>query len=97
MKQSHPTGWLSTAETMTVRMKEVAVSLPEATYNRLRAFAARTGRSATFHIREAIEQHHEDLEDSHAAETALIEHRKSGERTLSLDELERCLHANRNR
>ena len=36
-------------------MKEVAVSLPEATCNRLQALATRTGRSATFHIREAID------------------------------------------
>ena len=74
-------------------MKEVAVSLPEATCNRLQALAARTGRSVAFHIREAIEQHLEDLEDSYDAEQALIEHRRSGERTLSLDELEPYLDA----
>ena len=76
-------------------MKQTVVRLPEATYNRLQALAARTGSSVTLHIREAIEQHVEDLEDAHAAEMALIEHRRSGERTLSLDELERYLHAKR--
>ena len=70
-------------------MKQTVVRLPEATYNRLQALAALTGRSVTLHIREAIEQHLEDLEDAHDAEQALIEHRRSGERTLSLDELER--------
>ncbi len=68
-------------------MKQAAVRLPEATYDRLQALAARTGRTATFYIREAIEQHLEDLEDLYAAEKAAIEHRKSGERTISLDEL----------
>ena len=72
-------------------MKQAAVRLPEATYARLQALANRTGRTATFYIREAIEQHLEDLEDLYAAEQAAIEHRRSGERTLSLDELDRYL------
>ena len=72
-------------------MKQTAVRLPDATYQRLQALAARTGRTATFYIRQAIEEHLEDLEDAYDAEQALIEHRKSGERVLSLDELERNL------
>lgn len=72
-------------------MKQTAVRLPETTYNRLQVLAARTGRTATFYIREAIEQHLEDLEDLYTAEQAAIEHRKAGERTLSLDELDRFL------
>ena len=72
-------------------MKQAAVRLPEATYDRLQALAARTGRTATFYMREAIEQHLDDLEDLYLAEKAAIEHRKSGERTLSLDELDRFL------
>jgi len=70
-------------------MKEAAVSIPDATYDRLQALAARTGRTATFYIQQAIEEHLEDLEDAYDAEQAVIEHRNSGERTLSLDELER--------
>ena len=69
-------------------MKQAAVRLPEATHARLQALATRTGRTATFYIREAIEQHLEELEDLYAAEKAAIEHRRSGERTLSLDELD---------
>ena len=72
-------------------MKQTAVRLPNATYERLQALAARTGRTATFYIREAVEDHLEDLEDAYDAEQALIEHRRSDERTLSLDELERYL------
>ena len=72
-------------------MKQTAVRLPEATYNRLQTLAARSGRTATFYIREAIERHLEDLEDLHAAEKAAAEHRESGGCTLSLDELDRYL------
>ena len=72
-------------------MKQAAVRLPDATYDRLQALAARTGRTATFYIREAIEQHLEDIEDLYTAEKAVIEHRRSGGRTLSLDELDRHL------
>ena len=67
--------------------KQTAVRLPEETA-RLQALAARTGRTARFYIREAVEEHIQDLEDLYAAEQALIEHRKSGERALSLDELD---------
>ena len=72
-------------------MKQAAVRLPDATYDRLQALAARTGRTATFYIREAIEQHLEDIEDLYTAEKAAIEHRRSAARTLSLDELDRHL------
>ncbi len=69
-------------------MKQIAVHLPDATYDRLQALAARSGRTATFYIREAIERHLEDLEDLHAAERAAAEHRETGGRTLSLDQLD---------
>ena len=69
-------------------MKQIAVRLPDATYDRLQALAARSGRTATFYIREAVERHLEDLEDLHAAEKAAAEHRETGGRALSLDELD---------
>ncbi|MDE0176374.1 MAG: DUF6290 family protein [Defluviicoccus sp.] len=69
-------------------MKRTAVRLPDATHARLKALAARSGRTATFHIREAVERHLEDLEDLHAAEKAAAEHRETGGRTLSLDALD---------
>ena len=69
-------------------MKQTAVRLPDATHDRLQALAARSGRTATFYIREAIERHLEDLEDLHAAERAAAEHRETGGRTLSLDQLD---------
>jgi len=69
-------------------MKQTAVRLPDATYARLRALSARSGRTAASCIREALERHLEDLEDLHAAEKAAAEHRRSGGRALSLDELD---------
>ena len=51
--------------------KQTAVRLPDETYERLQALAARTGRTATFYIRQAIEEHLEDLEDIYLAESVL--------------------------
>ena len=62
--------------------------LPDATHDRLRALAGRSGRSAAFHIREAVERYLEDIEDLHAAGEAAAEHRKSGSRTIPPDELD---------
>ena len=69
-------------------MKQTAIRLPTATYDRLRALASGSGRTATFHIREAIDRYLEDLDDLNTVENAANEHRESGGRTLSLDELD---------
>ena len=71
--------------------KQTAVRLPDKTYNRLKSLAQKTGRTATYYIREAIETHLEDLEDLYIAQQAALEHHKSGSRTLSLDELDQEL------
>ena len=71
--------------------KQTAVRLPDETYARLKALSARTGRTATFYIREAVEEHLRSMEDLYAAEQAMIEHRRSGEQSLSLDELDAAL------
>jgi RHH-type rel operon transcriptional repressor/antitoxin RelB len=67
--------------------RQTAIRLPDETYARLQTLAARTGRTATFYIREAVEEHLQDLEDIYLAEQALIAHQKSGMRALSLDEV----------
>jgi RHH-type rel operon transcriptional repressor/antitoxin RelB len=51
--------------------KQTSVRLPEETYARLQALAKRTGRTATYYIRVAIEEHIEDLEDIYLAEEVL--------------------------
>ncbi|MFT4185035.1 MAG: DUF6290 family protein [Rhizobium sp.] len=58
--------------------KQTAIRLPDETYERLQALAERTGRTATFYIRQAIETHLDDLEDLYLAERAM-ERIKSGE------------------
>lgn len=61
--------------------KQTAVRIPDETYERLQALAARTGRTATYYIREAIEEHLEDMEDVYLAEQAL-ESLKRGQDTI---------------
>lgn len=51
--------------------KQTAVHLPDEIFDRLQALASRTGRTPTFYIREAIEEHLDDLEDLHLAEQAI--------------------------
>lgn len=51
--------------------KQLAVRLDDELYERLRAVAEKTGRTATFYVREAVEEHLEDLEDIYLAEDAL--------------------------
>lgn len=51
--------------------KQTAIRLPDDTHERLKALAARTGRTATYYIREAIEKHIEDMEDLYLAEEAM--------------------------
>jgi len=51
--------------------RQTAIRLPDETYERLQVLATRTGRTATYYIREAIEQHLEDLEDIYLAEQVL--------------------------
>jgi RHH-type transcriptional regulator, rel operon repressor / antitoxin RelB len=71
--------------------KQTAIRLPDETYTRLQSLAARTGRTATFYIRQAVEAHIQDLEDLYSAEQALIAHKVSGLPALSLDQLDKAL------
>ena len=71
--------------------RQTAIRLPDETYERLQALAARTGRTATYYIREAIEQHLEDLEDIYLAEQALEKLRRGEMGTKTLEEVEREL------
>lgn len=68
--------------------KQAAVRLPDETFERLQALSARTGRTATYYIREAIETHLDDLEDRYLAEQALTRREAGQSRTYSLDELD---------
>lgn len=64
-----------------------AVRLPEDIEDRLAELARRTGRTKSYHAREAILTHLEDLEDAYLAETRAREFRESGEASVPLDEV----------
>lgn len=71
--------------------RQAAIRLEDDTYIRLQELASKTGRTATFYMREAIETHLEDLEDIYLAEQTLDQVRRGKQRTLSLNEVEREL------
>ncbi len=67
--------------------RQIAVRLPEETDSRLAALAAKTGRTKTFYVREAIEAHLEDLEDYYLAAEVSERIARGDEDTIPLDEL----------
>ena len=71
--------------------KQTAVRLPDELNERLMALARRTGRTASYYIREAIEEHIDDLEDIYLAEQTLERQKRGEERTYPLDQVEREL------
>lgn len=71
--------------------KQAAVRLPDETFARLKALSARTGRTATYYIREAVEEHLDDLEDAYLAEQVIERVRNGQERVHTLEEVEREL------
>lgn len=73
--------------------KQTAVRLPDETYERLQNLASRTGRTATFYIREAIEEKLQELEDLYLAEEVVRRRQREGDgaKTYSLEEMGREL------
>ena len=61
----------------------VAVRLPQEIEDRLTVLSEKTGRTKSFYIRQALEEHLEDMEDVYLAE----ERFKTLDKTISLDEL----------
>ncbi len=79
---------------MTIRTastRQTAVRLPTETYGRLKALADKTGRTTAYYIREAIEEHLEDLEDIYLAEQTLERIRRGEEEVISAGEFWRDL------
>ncbi|MGV3491065.1 MAG: type II toxin-antitoxin system RelB family antitoxin [Devosia sp.] len=72
-------------------MKQTAVRIPDETYARLQDMASKTGRTATFYIREAIEAHLDDLEDAYLVDQVLQRRANGDDATVSLDQLSRDL------
>ena len=67
-------------------MGAVSLRLPEDVSRRLQRLADRTGRSKTFYMIEAIEEHLDDLEDLYLAEQRLMDLRAGRSETVPLDE-----------
>lgn len=63
------------------------VRLDPVTEARLSRLALDTGRKKSFYRRELIEQGMDDLEDAYLGALALEAHRRSGEATISLDQV----------
>ncbi len=68
-------------------MNPVAIRLPDEVARRLKRLAARTGRSKTFYMIEAIREHLDDLEDLYLAEQRLIDIRAGKSQTVPLEEV----------
>jgi RHH-type rel operon transcriptional repressor/antitoxin RelB len=64
-------------------LKALPVKVPEEMYNRLDRLAARTHRTKTFYVREALMNYLEDLEDTFLA----IERLKEPGKTISMEEI----------
>jgi len=71
--------------------RNTAVRLPDELSERLAVLSKRTGRTVSYYIREAIEEHLDDLEDIYLAEQSLERLRRGEDRTYTLDEVERDL------
>lgn len=72
-------------------MPTVSIRLDEKTNKRLEVLAAKTGRTKTFYVREAVLSKIEDLEDLHAAEQAILDLRSGRDQVYTLKEVERRL------
>lgn len=68
--------------------RRITIRFPAEFHQRLKALAEKTGRTPSFHIREAVDEHLEDVEDRYTAEAALLAQRHSNAPTLSLDRLD---------
>ena len=69
-------------------MGNVSLQLEESILERVKKLAAKTGRTKTFYMTQAISLHIEDLEDIYDAEQELLKIRLGKSRTYTLVEVE---------
>lgn len=69
----------------------ISIRLPEDIEKRLNRLAAKTGRSKTYYVTEAIIEHLGDIEDSYLAAQRLEDVMKGTSRTFTLDEARKQL------
>ncbi|WP_367351036.1 DUF6290 family protein [Ottowia sp.] len=65
----------------------LSIRLPGDVEDRLKTLAAKTGRTKSFYITEAICEHIEDLEDLYLAEQRMIDIRAGRTKTVPLEEV----------
>jgi RHH-type rel operon transcriptional repressor/antitoxin RelB len=65
----------------------LTIRLPQSIEHRLEMLARRTGHTKSFHARQAIPQHLDDLEDLYLAERALKRIRKGQDDAIPLEAL----------
>ena len=65
----------------------IAVRVPEELETRLDRLAQLTGRTKTYYVREAIEDHLDDLEEAYLAEKVLEQVRSGKEKLISLEDV----------
>ena len=65
----------------------LSVRLPEATEARLTALAEKTGRTKTFYVKEAIQNHRDEMEDKYLA----LDRLENPVKRWTLDEMEQGL------
>jgi RHH-type transcriptional regulator, rel operon repressor / antitoxin RelB len=71
--------------------KQTAIRLSDDTYERLQSLASKTGRTATFYMKAAIEEYIDDLEDLYLAEQAMGRISRGESRIVSSEEFWRGL------
>ena len=72
-------------------MSSISIRLTNELSSRLEKLAKRTGRTKTFYVTKAVEEHLQDLEDLYIAEQRLIDLRAGRSRTYTTEEVEREL------
>ena len=72
-------------------MSAISIELPEGISERLDKLAARSGRSQSDYLLEAIAEYIGDLEDSEIVEERVLRRRAGLSKTYSLDEVEQSL------
>ncbi len=65
----------------------IAVRVPEDIETRLDRLAKLTGRTKTYYVREAIEEHLDELEDTYLAEQVLAKIRSGGEKVIPMEDV----------
>lgn len=68
--------------------RQINIRLSEDMDRRLERLAARTGRTKTFYIADAVAEYLEDFEDYYLAKDALEEFRQSDDAGIALHEVE---------